>query len=335
MKTTDFSFDLPNELIAQHPSSERGGSRLMHLPRTTGDPSHHKVSDLPELLRPGSLLVFNQSRVRKARLYAEEREYLLLERVRSGPEQWEAMTKKASRLRIGQSITFPANAIGTVTSIHDGRVVLQFEAALSEEYFESHGHVPLPPYINREDEEEDEDRYQTVYASEYGSVAAPTAGLHFTESLLQRLDARGIESAWVTLHVGMGTFLPVRTDDPDKHVMHSERCVVSEETASQINNALSDGRDVVAVGTTSVRTLESAAERGRVRPFSGSTDIFIKPGFEFQVISGLFTNFHTPQSTLVMLVSALAGRTRILDAYVLAVSKRYRFFSYGDAMLIL
>ena len=307
----------------------------MHLPRFAGDPSHWTVRDLPDLLRPQTLLVFNQSRVRKARLYAGDREYLFLERTSLAPERWMAMTRRASRLKPDASVSFPGDRSATVVSSAEGRVILEFGDPLEEAYFEAFGHVPLPPYINREDAPEDEERYQTVYAKEYGSVAAPTAGLHFTDQILGDLERKGIESAWVTLHVGAGTFLPVRTDDPDDHVMHSEWCEINSETADQVNQAVRDGRDVVAVGTTSVRTLESAAADSGVREFSGSTDIFIRPGYEFRVINGLFTNFHTPESTLVMLVSALAGRERILSAYEEAVRQRYRFFSYGDAMLIL
>jgi S-adenosylmethionine:tRNA ribosyltransferase-isomerase len=336
MRTADFSFDLPDELIAQHPAERRDASRLMLLPRSAGAPTDHMVSDLPDLLEPGTLLVFNQSRVRRARIYAEDREYLLLERLAGPGERWDAMTKRASRQRPGREIIFPGEARAVVVDNREGRVILEFDRELDEDYFETHGHVPLPPYISREDAPDDVSRYQTVYARDPGSVAAPTAGLHFTPELLERLDDRGIEKAFVTLHVGMGTFLPVRTDDPNEHVMHEERCELDAGTAAQVNRAIAEGRKVIAVGTTSVRTLESAAvPGGGVAPLAGKTGIFIMPGYEFRVVQGLFTNFHTPESTLVMLVSALASRERILNAYRTAVEKRYRFFSYGDAMLIL
>lgn len=306
----------------------------MHLPRDEGAPAHRLVRDLPELLEPGTLLVFNQSRVRKARLYAEGKEYLLLGPTTS-PHRWSAMTRKAARLKPGQAIEFPGNLQAAVVSVEDGRVVLDFGREIPEAYFDQWGHVPLPPYIDRADEPEDEERYQTVYARDPGSVAAPTAGLHFTEELLAELQNAGIELGWVTLHVGIGTFLPVRVDNPDDHIMHEESCEISQETAAQVNDALRENRKVIAVGTTSVRTLEAAADGHGVSAFRGETSIFIRPGFTFRVISGLFTNFHTPESTLVMLVSALAGRERILAAYSEAVRERYRFFSYGDAMLIL
>ncbi|MFW6288469.1 MAG: tRNA preQ1(34) S-adenosylmethionine ribosyltransferase-isomerase QueA [Spirochaetota bacterium] len=348
MKTTDFSFDLPEELIAQHPSASRGGSRLMVLDRRTGAIEHRSVADLPELLPPDTIMVFNDSRVRKARLYGRlgagvEREFLL---VRELPDDatgaasgsaWEAMTRKPRKISPGTQIAFPGNRTATVTGHREMFIYLVFEQPLDEDYFAAHGHVPLPPYIDRDDETEDEERYQTVYAREPGSVAAPTAGLHFTPELLSRLEEKGIEIEWVRLHVGIGTFLPVRVENVDDHEMHEEECELSLAAATRLNAARRNGRRLLAVGTTSVRTLESAWNRttGELEPFRGATRLFIRPGYEFGAVDALFTNFHTPQSTLLMLVSAFAGRENVITAYETAVQERYRFFSYGDAMVIL
>ena len=343
MKTADFSFDLPDELIAQHPSGARGESRLMVLDRHTGRIRHRMIGDLPELVRPGTVMVFNDSRVRKARLVGQMsdggamREFLMVREVPStSAATWEAMTRRPGRLRIGMAVRFPGDVIGIVTAHRDSLVHISFETALDEQYFATHGHVPLPPYIRRDDEREDEERYQTVYAREPGSVAAPTAGLHFTQELLDRLESRGIAIEWVRLHVGIGTFLPVRVEDIDTHRMHEETCEVAHEVADRLNEARAAGRTLLAVGTTSVRTLESAwdSDRGCVIGFTGETRLFIRPGYEFRVVDSMFTNFHTPRSTLLMLVSAFAGRERVLAAYEEAVRRRYRFFSYGDAMLI-
>ncbi len=348
MKTTDFSFSLPDELIAQHPSDTRGGSRLMVLDRETGAIEHRSVADLPELLPRDTIMVFNDSRVRKARLYGavgpgQEREFLLVREVATevaqtaGGSTWEAMTRKPRKIRVGSPVVFPGNRKATVTGHHEMFVSLAFEEQLDEDYFVAHGHVPLPPYIDREDEGEDEERYQTVYAREPGSVAAPTAGLHFTPALLSRLEEKGIEIEWVRLHVGIGTFLPVRVENVDEHEMHEEACELTLETAARLNAARRNGKRLLAVGTTSVRTLESAwnPEAGELQAFRGATRLFIRPGYEFGAVDALFTNFHTPHSTLLMLVSAFAGRENVLSAYETAVTERYRFFSYGDAMLIL
>lgn len=356
MKTTDFSFDLPDELIAQHPSDRRGESRLMVVERATGAISHRMVADLPEILSADTVMVFNDSRVRKARLYgtrtagdgeATAREYLLVRELPppdgGGTGQpvprrtrWEAMTRRPAKLREGTTIGFPGGRSARVVGHHEMFVHLEFDEPLEEAYFDEHGHVPLPPYIDREDEPEDEERYQTVYAREPGSVAAPTAGLHFTPGLLERLEAAGVDIEWVRLHVGIGTFLPVRVENLDEHRMHEEQCVLLPETAERLNAARAAGSRLLAVGTTSVRTLESAwnARTARLEPFSGETDLFIRPGHRFGAVDMLFTNFHTPRSTLLMLVSAFATRELILRAYDEAVAERYRFFSYGDAMLI-
>jgi len=343
MKTTDFSFDLPDELIAQHPSAERGGSRLMVLDRSTGNVSHHLVAELPELVSPETVIVFNDSRVRKARLYGTvgegtEREFLLVRALSDGEHTtWEAMTRRARSLRPRAAVRFPGGRSAVVLGRRDMFVDLRFDAPLDEAYFAAHGHVPLPPYIDRADEHSDEERYQTVYAREPGSVAAPTAGLHFTPQLISTLEARGVSIEWVRLHVGIGTFLPVRVENVDEHVMHEEECELTAETAERLNRARRAGRRLLAVGTTTVRTLESAWDRDRERlvPFRGPTRLFIRPGYRFGAVDSLFTNFHTPHSTLLMLVSAFAGRERVLAAYEEAVRRRYRFFSYGDAMLML
>ncbi|MFW6260871.1 MAG: tRNA preQ1(34) S-adenosylmethionine ribosyltransferase-isomerase QueA [Spirochaetota bacterium] len=354
MKTTDFSFELPDELIAQHPSDRRGESRLMVVDPASGAISHRMVADLPEILSPQTVMVFNDSRVRKARLYGrivghdggKPREFLLVRELpTAAPDagagvraraRWEGMTKRPSTLREGTAIVFPGGRTARVVGHREMFVHLEFDEPLEEEYFSEHGHVPLPPYIDRDDEAEDEERYQTVYAREPGSVAAPTAGLHFTPGLLERLETAGVDIEWVRLHVGIGTFLPVRVENVDEHRMHEEQCVLSAQTASRLNAARTAGRRLLAVGTTSVRTLESAwnAETERLEPFSGETDLFIRPGHRFGAVDMLFTNFHTPRSTLLMLVSAFATRELILRAYEEAVRERYRFFSYGDAMLI-
>lgn len=348
MKTTDFSFNLPEELIAQHPSGTRGESRLLVLDRATGAIEHRRVTDLPELLPPETIMVFNDSRVRKARLYASvgdapEREFLLVreiptDRPDAAPgSAWEAMTRKPRKLREGTLISFPGGRVASVIAHREMFVSLSFDHPLDEEYFSAHGHVPLPPYIDRDDESEDEDRYQTVYAKEPGSVAAPTAGLHFTPELLSKLEQKGIAIEWVRLHVGIGTFLPVRVENVDDHVMHEEECELTPDVAARLNEGRRAGRRLLAVGTTSVRTLESAwnHETGELEPFRGATRLFIRPGYEFGAVDALFTNFHTPQSTLLMLVSAFAGREHVIAAYETAVRERYRFFSYGDAMLIM
>jgi S-adenosylmethionine:tRNA ribosyltransferase-isomerase len=352
VRTDDFSFELPDELIAQHPSESRGASRLMVLDRASGSSQHSRVSLLPGHLEPGTLMVFNDSRVRKARIFGtaldtgQKTEFLLLKQLAGGA--WEAMASKLKRQVPGRRYLFPEGLTGEVLGPpapesggqplagepRPESVLLAFDAPIGEEYLERAGHVPLPPYIKREDEGEDDERYQTVYSREVGSAASPTAGLHFTEELLAALDAGGIRRAHVTLHVGMGTFLPVRSETVEGHSMHEEEYTVPEETALAVAEARAQGRPVLAVGTTSLRTLESAWTGSGLRPGRGSTRIFIYPGYRFKAVDMLFTNFHTPRSTLLMLVSAFAGRERILAAYAEAVRERYRFFSYGDAMLI-
>lgn len=338
MDRTDFSFELPPELIAQHPPAERGKSRLLVLNRSTGRREHRMVADLPDLVPEGALMVFNDSRVRKARLFARavdtgaEVEFLLTRFL--GGCRWEAMVKRAKRRRAGSRYQFPDGTMAEIEG-EDGELrIIAFERPIDDTWLDTYGHIPLPPYIKRADEAEDDRRYQTVYARNTGSSAAPTAGLHFTDELLQRLDARGIERVFVTLHVGLGTFMPVRADRIEDHVMHEEAYSVSDETASAVERAKREKRPVIAVGTTSVRTLESVWEGDRLRRGAGSTSIFIYPPYHFKVVDQLFTNFHTPESTLLMLVSAFAGREFILESYAEAVRERYRFFSYGDAMYI-
>jgi S-adenosylmethionine:tRNA ribosyltransferase-isomerase len=344
VRTDDFSFDLPEELIAQFPPERRGESRLLVLDRASGARIHSAVRDLASHIEPGTLMVFNDSRVRKARIYAEALdtgarvEFLLLRRL--GPSTWEAAATKLKRQRPGRRYRFPGGVEAEVAEAAGDTRILRFEPPIEEDYLELYGHIPLPPYIKREDAASDAERYQTVFAKELGSSASPTAGLHFTEELLASLKTRGVERATVTLHVGLGTFIPVRTERIEEHPMHEESYSVSEATAEAVRRAKAEGRPVLAVGTTSLRTLESAKARGLemgiegIAPGPGSTRIFIYPGYAFGVVDQLFTNFHTPKSTLLMLVSAFAGRESILDTYAEAVARGYRFFSYGDAMLI-
>ena len=352
MKTSDFDYELPQDLIAQTPSEPRDHSRLMLLERNTGRTVHRMFYDLPDCLREGDLLVFNDSRVFPARLYGRsdpsgrEIELLLLSRYESG--DWRALVKPGRRMRTGSRFVVHGagggnEARGEVVGVEQSgsrRVRFESEPDLSEV-----GHVPLPPYIRKR--LRDSERYQTVYSSVEGSVAAPTAGLHFSQSLLDKLDDMGVRRAFVTLHVGWDSFRPVTSENPSEHEMHSEYWELSKEAADAINAARDDGRRIISVGTTAVRLLENAAlvnrksgasttlSTGRlVSPGSGWADLFITPGFEFRVIDGLVTNFHLPRSTLLMLVSAFAGRGNMLRAYETAVREKYRFYSFGDAMLI-
>ncbi len=345
MLLKEFDFNLPEELIAQHPSGIRGQDKLMLLNRKTGETEHHNMSDLPDLILPGTLMIFNNSKVRRARCYGikettgREQEFMFLNQIDSTGNTWNTMVKGAKKQKPGMRYTFPDGTTGTIIEREENTGTefraLRFESPVTEEWFEKNGHIPLPPYIKREDTEEDSERYQNIYAKETGSAACPTAGLHFTEEMLSRLSEKGIERDFVTLHVGLGTFLPVREEKIEDHKMHEEAFTVSEATAEKINQAKKEGRPVLAVGTTSVRTLESACdENGIVKAGTSSTHIFMYPGYRFKVIDQMFTNFHTPESTLIMLVSAFAGREHILNAYRNAVENRYRFFSYGDAMFI-
>jgi len=364
MKTGDFYFDLPESLIAQHPTEHRGQSRLMLLDRQTGGREHRMIEDLPEILTGPAfstdsgppLLVFNNSKVRKARLHAtavgtgSRVEFLLLERAADGGpgDTWKALVHRAKRRKPGSSYLFrgpdgketaraelsmPDAAASAKWKGEGGIRLLTFDRTIDDDWLDLNGHVPLPPYIKREDAPSDADRYQTVYAQVTGSAAAPTAGLHFTHGLLDRIAAAGVESVFITLHVGLGTFLPVRAEEIKDHVMHEETYSVGEESAAKIEAAKAQGRKVVAIGTTSVRTLESAWKGGRLERGEFGTSMFIYPGFKFNVVDALFTNFHTPESTLLMLVSAFTGREFALESYAEAVRESYRFFSYGDAML--
>ncbi|HEY3567311.1 MAG TPA: tRNA preQ1(34) S-adenosylmethionine ribosyltransferase-isomerase QueA [Thermoanaerobaculia bacterium] len=337
MLTSDFDYDLPASSIAQEPAP-RGESRLLVLDRT-GPERHARVRDLPRLLRPGDLLVLNDTRVIPARLYGRsagggKMEILLIEPV--GEREWDALVKPGRRARPGARFEIGEELTAEVIDKReDGRYRLRFSEPV-EPHLERLGHIPLPPYIHRPEAPEDRERYQTVYASQPGAVAAPTAGLHFTGELLREIEGAGIEIAQVTLHVGIGTFKPVSAERIEEHRMERERYEIGEETAGAIRHAREAGRRIVAVGTTVVRTLEGAALAGggEVRTGSGSTDLFITPGFRFQVVDALLTNFHLPRSTLLMLVSAFAGRERVLAAYEEAAREGYRFYSYGDAMLL-
>ncbi|GHV75708.1 S-adenosylmethionine:tRNA ribosyltransferase-isomerase [Spirochaetia bacterium] len=336
MKTADFSFELPEALIAQRPPEQRGQSRLMVLDRERRTRSHHMMGDLPSLLEPGSLLVFNNSKVRKARIYgiAESGatvEFLLLNRRDS--HTWTFMAQRSKRRRPGSRYTF-AEGLGAAILGAEELRLLRFDSPVDDAWLDQHGHIPLPPYIKREDTPADSERYQTVYAAVPGSSAAPTAGLHFTREILAELEARGFPTAFVTLHVGPGTFLPVRTAAIEDHVMHEETYSIDEETAAKIEKARAEKRRIIAVGTTSLRTLESAWDTRGLRWGEASTSIFIYPGYTFKLVDQLFTNFHTPESTLLMLAAAFAGREFILESYKEAVEQGYRFFSYGDAMFI-
>lgn len=337
MLTTDFSFNLPPELIAQEPTAERGDSRLLVLDRASGALAHAMVRDIASFVPNGALMIFNDSRVRRARLFATSSgggkvEVLLLRR--EGPALWAVMTTRMVKQTPGKVLSLPDGIVAEIVEARPDERLVRFSREIDDDYLDRHGHLPLPPYIRRGDAQLDADRYQTVYARVLGSAAAPTAGLHFTPEIMQSLGAAGVDIRFVTLHVGLGTFLPVRSETIEAHHMHREEFTIPEDTAEAVNRARREGRPIVAVGTTSVRTLESAWKETGLQPGTGSTDIFIYPGYRFKVVDMMFTNFHTPESTLLMLVSAFAGRDRILAAYEEAIRARYRFFSYGDAMLI-
>ena len=340
MKTSDFNYDLPPELIAQTPAEKRDGSRLLCLNRQTGEFSHRHFYDLPDFLRPGDCLILNDSRVLPARLLGQRLpgggacEVLLL--VDRGGNVWECIVRPGKHLRAGAKLSFGNGELtAEVTEVlPDGNRLVKFSyEGIFLEVLERLGKMPLPPYIKAE--LQDRERYQTVYSKVNGSAAAPTAGLHFTPELLEKIETKGVKLGYVTLHVGLGTFRPVKEDEVEAHEMHSEYCIVPEETAALINETKAGGGRVVCVGTTSCRTIESwAGEDGTMKPCAGWTSIYIYPGYRFKVMDALITNFHLPQSTLLMLVSAFAGRERVLAAYEEAVREKYRFFSFGDAMLI-
>ena len=339
MKTSDFNYNLPQELIAQTPLDRRDGSRLMTLDKTTGEIGHHHFYDLPQFLRPGDCLVLNNSRVLPARLIGHRPtggavEILLL--VDKGGDVWECLVRPGKKLREGARVTFGDGQLQAEVQevLPDGNRLVHFEyKGIFLEVLEELGRMPLPPYIKAE--LKDQERYQTVYSKVVGSAAAPTAGLHFTPELLEQIGNMGVKLCYVTLHVGLGTFRPVKEDEITEHEMHSEYCVIPRETADIINETKKNGGRVICVGTTSCRTLESwAAEDGTMTATGGWTNIFIYPGYRFKVMDALVTNFHLPESTLIMLVSALAGREHVLNAYNEAVREKYRFFSFGDAMFI-
>ena len=340
MDVKDFDYDLPEELIAQDPLEDRSSSRLMVLDKKTGEVSHHVFKEIVKYLRPGDCLVLNNTKVIPARLFGVKEgtmakiEILLLKRRQN--DVWETLVKPGKKAKPGTRIIFGDGLLTgeVIDVVDDGNRLIQFSyEGIFEEILDKLGQMPLPPYITHQ--LKDKNRYQTVYAKYDGSAAAPTAGLHFTKELLQQVKDKGVDIAEITLHVGLGTFRPVKVDNVLDHHMHSEFYMVSQEAADKINNAKKNGGRIISVGTTSTRTLEAASdENGMLKECSGWTDIFIYPGYRFKVIDCLITNFHLPQSTLVMLVSALAGREHVLNAYKEAVEERYRFFSFGDAMFI-
>ena len=340
MKTSDFYFDLPEELIAQDPLLDRTSSRLLVLDKETGKTSHHIFKDIVDMLNEGDCLVLNNTKVIPARLYGVKEdtgagiEILLLKRLEK--DVWECLVKPGKKCKPGARIVFGGGVLtGEILETkEDGNRLISFTyEGIWEEVLDSLGEMPLPPYITHK--LEDKNRYQTVYAKYDGSAAAPTAGLHFTNDLLKRIEEKGVKIAFVTLHVGLGTFRPVKVDDVTNHHMHSEFYEVTKETADLVNETKKQGGRIICVGTTSCRTIESAsAENGILHAGSGNTEIFIYPGYQFKVLDALITNFHLPESTLVMLVSALAGKEQVLGAYEEAIKERYRFFSFGDAMFI-
>jgi S-adenosylmethionine:tRNA ribosyltransferase-isomerase len=369
VQVSDFDYYLPHELIAQEPLEARDASRMLHLRREDRSFVDRQFADLPELLRPDDLLVFNNTRVFPARLYGRREgaraqrvsrrnpaaldflggqiEVLLTKQISTKPNEWECLVRPGRKIGIGERLFFGEHDELQAVVLARGEFGerrIQFqpidqtkEKTEQKRFFslvDQVGHVPLPPYISRLDSANDRQRYQTVYARQTGSVAAPTAGLHFTPEILECIRGRGIETAEITLHVGLGTFQPVRVEQVESHKLHSETYLVSDEAAAAVNRALSSSRRIVAVGTTTVRTLEYAVRQGRVNAGAGSADIFIYPGFEFKAVGAMLTNFHLPQSTLLMLVCALAGRENVLRAYEHAVTERYRFYSYGDCMFI-
>ncbi|MCF2617620.1 tRNA preQ1(34) S-adenosylmethionine ribosyltransferase-isomerase QueA [Oscillibacter valericigenes] len=340
MKTSDFYYDLPQELIAQTPLDKRDSSRLMTLDRMTGETAHHHFYELPEFLNPGDCLILNDSRVLPARLLGQRLpgggacEVLLL--IDRGEKTWECLVRPGRKMRTGAKLSFGNGELTAevVGEVEGGNRLVRFDyEGIFLEVLEHLGKMPLPPYIK--EELQDQERYQTVYSKVLGSAAAPTAGLHFTPELLEKIAAKGVGIGYVTLHVGLGTFRPVKEEEITDHEMHSEYCVISQETADLINRTKANGGRCICVGTTSCRTLESwAAEDGHMEPKAGWTNIYIYPGYKFKVMDGLVTNFHLPESTLIMLVSAFAGREHVLAAYRKAVEEKYRFFSFGDAMFI-
>ena len=340
MKTSDFYYDLPNELIAQTPLENRQKSRMMVLDRNKDEVEHRVFENIVEYINPGDTLVLNDTKVIPARLFGyrpqkqEKIEILLLKQLEG--DKWQTLVKPGKKCKIGETIEFDETLSLEIKDIlEDGQRIVEFKYdGIFNEILDRLGTMPLPPYIT--EKLEDQDRYQTVYSKNKGSAAAPTAGLHFTKEILSQLEKKGVNLVYVTLHVGLGTFRPVKVDDVTKHDMHSEYYIITKEACDVINNTKKAGKRVIAVGTTSCRVLESAtADDGIIYPHSEETKIFIYPGYKFKMIDGLLTNFHLPESTLIMLVSALATKEKIMDAYKIAVENKYRFFSFGDCMLIL
>ncbi len=340
MKVKDFDFDLPQNLIAQHPSEKRDHSRLMVVNKENGEIEHKIFLDVIDYLNSGDCLVLNNTRVLPARLYGIKEgtgakiEFLLLKRI--DKDRWETLVKPGKRVKIGTRISFgEGKLIGEIEEVKDdgNRMVRFYYEGIFEEVLDELGQMPLPPYIT--ERLENKERYQTVYSKEVGSAAAPTAGLHFTKELLKEIEEKGVKIAYVTLHVGLGTFRPVKVENIEEHDMHSEYYILDKENAERINECKKNGGNIISVGTTSSRTLESIAdENGLVKEQSGWTNIFIYPGYKFKIVDKLITNFHLPQSTLLMLVSALSKREIMMNAYSVAVEEEYRFFSFGDAMII-
>jgi len=343
MNRSDFYFSLPNHLIAQKPSDVRGEDRLLVLKKDGSSFVDEVFSSIPNLLPEGSILIFNNSKVRQARVYASSHpkrkmEFLFVGRLDDEGCIWEVLSPKMKQLRVGEELLFGSDIVAKIIRKEGvDKKLLYFPHPIDESFFETLGHMPLPPYIRRDDDVNDKERYQTIYARTMGSIAAPTAGLHFTDKIIKEIKEKGIEILYLTLHVGLGTFLPVRAEKIEEHKMHKEEFFIGEDEAKKINDAKKMGRTIVACGTTSMRSLEASYNPKMKAIESGhkSTDIFIYPPYHFNVVDALITNFHTPESTLLMLVSAFAGREHIMRAYGHAIQKEYKFFSYGDAMLIL
>lgn len=339
MKTSDFSFNLPEELIAQEPPEKRGTSRLMHLNKKTGEIINSKLSEIISFIPQNAILVLNNTRVRKARIIGHSLntggkvEFLFLSE--QEPGIWKVLTSKSKKQKKGKKYQLPGKIHAEIHGeSEDGLKLLKINSKINDMFFEEYGHTPLPPYIKRSDTNEDAERYQTVYSREIGSAAAPTAGLHFTKDILEKIVNKGIIIKYITLHVGLGTFLPIRTENIEDFKIHTESYNISVKCAAVLEKAIKMKTPIISVGTTVARTLESAYENGIIKTGWNKTNIFIYPGYKFKVLTGLLTNFHTPYSTLLLLVSAFAGKKTILNAYNEAVKNKYRFFSYGDAMLI-
>lgn len=338
MKTSDFYFELPEELIAQYPPAERGNSRLLVYNRNSKNITHSSVTEMGNFIDENSVIVFNNTRVRKARIYGVsgsggKTEFLLL--TRNNDRSWNVICSKAKKQRPGKTFFFPEEVTGRIAGETADSKKMVFSPEIDDLYLEKYGHVPLPPYIKRNDDESDSNRYQTIFSRVTGSAAAPTAGLHFTDLILDKLNQKGIKICFITLHVGMGTFKPLRCSVIEEHVMHEECYEISEETAEILNKAKSERKKITTVGTTSLRALESSWSGGKILHGEKTTSLFVYPGYNFNVVDHLFTNFHTPDSSLILLVSAFAGINEIKTAYQEAIKEKYMFYSYGDAMLIL